>query len=251
MRWNEDEDKVYAAVVVVDNKRVYEVAPIANWNSCDRIEIYAQGDPNGGKDWGAAEADDSKFFNKAQQYAVGPTGGFPPSGHKWVTWGDGSNVQGGEGPDSAFFESALVLDPSLAFLPGTYIYEIGAKMFLWYGGRTAGAEATQVRQLVPGNQVGFDVIVDSRWGNTPHDDPEEFGMLSDNMMTGKYIDAAKFQRWELLNASGQTVEGICGDWGILAADVVVDCEVNLKDFVELSGTWTDCTSPEPPCSYLP
>ena len=169
----------------------------------------------------------------------------------WVTWGDGYSVEGGIGPDSAFFESALVLDPSLAFLPGTYIYEVGAKMFVWYGGRTAGAEGTEVRQLAPSNQVAFDLVANSRWGNAPHDDPEEFGMLSANMMVGKYWDASQIQRWELLDSNGDQVVPPCGAWGLLAADVVVDCEVNLKDFGELSGAWLDCTDPEPPCSYLP
>ena len=117
------------------------------------------------------------------------------------------------------------------------------------------AEAPSVaRELAPGMQVGFDVVVDTRWGPAPHAiDDNEFGMLSANADTQKFIYAEKFQRWELLDYDGTVVPAECGDWGHLLTDVnpIPDCYVDLGDFTQLSIDWMDCSSPDPPCSYLP
>ena len=47
MKWNADTDKVYAAVIVDDQDHVLTILP-EDWDDSDRIEVYAQGDPNGG-----------------------------------------------------------------------------------------------------------------------------------------------------------------------------------------------------------
>ena len=47
VKWNADTDKVYAVVIIDDANHVLADYP-TNWDSCDRIEVYAQGDPNGG-----------------------------------------------------------------------------------------------------------------------------------------------------------------------------------------------------------
>lgn len=51
-------------------------------------------------------------------------------------------------------------------------------------------------------QVGFDVLVDSRWGTPPHDD-DEFGRRSENLMGAKYIYSSRFRRHLLVEDLGE------------------------------------------------
>ena len=133
-------------------------------------------------------------------------------------------------------------------------YEIQAKAWLWYGGRSGSASIP--RRLEPGMQVGFDIIADSRYGSLDSGDPgydADFGMLSANLQTQKYIYAQNFQRWELKNYDGTNVPPECGDWGYLVSDIKrdADCEVTLADFDVMASEYWSCTDPCAPCGYDP
>ena len=244
--WDPCDDKLYAAAVVEDTHHVFETGP-TNWDTSDRIEVYVQADPNGGDQWGASH---STNFDKAQQYAVGYQNILP--GWTWAVFGNGSPIPGGEEPGNAEFQDAARLSGA------TINYEIGAKAYVWYGGRTlpVGSVDNVVRQLEPGIHIGFDVVANSRWGTSdPCDQNYDavYGMLSANLDTLKFVYAENFQRWELLDYDGSIVPPGCGDWGMLSADVnpTPDCYVDMGDFEELSVRWMDCTDPCAPCSYIP
>lgn len=234
-------DKVYAAVVVEDTDHVFDLSP-TNWDTSDRIEIYAQGDPNGGIAYGDSGSEE---FAIAQQYAVGPTG----SGNDaWARYGNGTPIPGIGNLADAGFEYAVNVGTT------TVTYEIGARMFMWYGGNNA--TTIEVRELEAGMQVGFDIVVDTRWGFPPHGgagaEPDgEFGMLSANLDKSKFMDAGQFQRWELLGVGNQIATPGCGAWGYQPMDMNADCVVNLDDYAEMITHMLECTNPDPPCSYEP
>ena len=222
LKWDDGTDKVYAAVVVEDACHVFESSP-TNWDSSDRIEVYAQGDPNGGEDYGAQG---SNKFDIAQQYAVG-FGGLI-QGDSWAVFGDGTYIPEALEPGDAEFEHRTRTSGS------TITYEIGAKMFIFYGGHWLGIDS-EVRQLQAGIDVGFDVIADTRHGTG-------FGMRSENLFTQKYRDAGQFQLYELIEGELPPLTN-CGDWGFLTADMDMNCEVNLGDVLELSKDWLKCNDP--------
>ncbi|MCD4831342.1 MAG: hypothetical protein K8R02_05965 [Anaerohalosphaeraceae bacterium] len=207
LRW--DANSVYAAVMVTDTSHVLE-APLA-WNSSDRIEVYCQGEPNVGHIY-------TPYFDKAQQYMVGTntdsmTGPLGP----WAIFGDGLGIE-----TAAGFEFAVLVDGA------DIIYEIGAKQFVNYADHGPGG--TTVEAVLEGGKViGFDIVASSKtqWG--------AFGMLSENMMTGKSTDARKFQQYTLEYENG------CGRWGHLPADIDEDCDVDLADLSELVLEWLYCT----------
>ena len=106
-------------------------------------------------------------------------------------------------------------------------YEIQAKAWVWYGGNDP-VGPSQARRLEPGMQVGFDILVGSRYGSAPrppdYDPAEElvrpdydkdcndpnwagwcdydadYAMLSANLAAQKFVYAANFQRWEWKNS---------------------------------------------------
>ena len=148
LKWNADTNKVYAAVIINDGNLYLEDFPV-NWDSSDRIEVYAQGDPNGAIAYGAGG---SNYFDKAQQYVIG-AGNTP--GWSWAFLGAGQAIL-----PSAQFEYAA------SFSGSQITYEVGATMFIWYGGRSG--ETTVVRQLEAGMDVGFDVVADTRYDGAPY-----------------------------------------------------------------------------------
>ena len=216
LKWNEDTDRIYAAVVVDDADHIFLNYP-TDWDDSDRIEVYAQGDPNGGIDWGSQ---DSEMFDKAQQYVTGPK---VTAGSAWAYWGGGDAIEVSAG----FQYAADVVGSEI-------IYEIGAKMFVWFDGRGTGVD-TVVAQLEAGSEVGFDIVADTRWAD------DGFGMLSENLMAGKYYDAGQFQLYTLAEAWPDLY---CGDWGYLTADINGDCQVDLSDFADLAGDWFYCNDPQ-------
>ena len=238
--WDPCDDLFYAAVMIDDTQHVFESAPL-NWDSSDRIEVYVQADPNGGDQWGNSTAD--KRYDKAQQYVVGYQGILP--GWTWAVFGGGQYIPEDIEPGDADF----IYEGGTRVSGDTITYEIGAKSWQWYGGRTVPAESVPnvIRPLEPGIQVGFDVVADSRRGPETY----EFGMVSANLDTQKFIYADRFQRWELLDYDGSVVPPECGYWGYLPLDTDTDCVVGLADFAAWSIYWMDCTHPDPPCSYNP
>jgi hypothetical protein len=171
LRWDADANKVYAAVVVQDTDHVFSDERIA-WDASDRIEIYSQGDAEGGRGW-------TGTYDVAQQYIVGPN----TAGGAWATWGGGEPLDVNVG-----LEYAVAVDGD------QIMYEVGVRMFDNYGVFSGGD--TIITDLTAGHTVGFDVVVNTRWG------AEGFGMLCENLMMGKYNDADKFGRYTLIEESG-------------------------------------------------
>jgi len=167
LRWNPDTDKIYVAVVVQDSNHIFTDEYI-KWDAGDRIEIYSQGSAQGGTDW-------LGVYDVAQQYMIGPN----TSGGSWATWAYGEAL----GADVSLEYAVTVNGDQI-------IYETGVLMFDHYGGFSRAD--TIVTGLKPGHVVGFDVLVSSRWGSNG------FGMLSENLMTGKSGNAAQFAKYTLV-----------------------------------------------------
>jgi hypothetical protein len=233
--------RIFAAVRVVDTDQT--IVPLLNhWNDQDHVEVYVQGDPNGGHKWGSS---DSQDFDVAQQFMIGKQTTFGSA--SWHIWGDGTVPIGGGDPASAKFLGGVRKSGS------TLSYEIETKAWQGYGGRS-GQPHTEP-ELNPGDHVGFDIVAVTVYGATPRDpdDDGEYGVLSANLDMLKFKDAAQFQRWELKDYDGTSVPPECGDWGILVADIYLDtdCQVGLPDFGVIANEWMDCTDPCAPCGYDP
>jgi len=189
LRWDPETNKIYAAVVAEDSDHVF-LDEYVKWDASDRLEIYSQGDAEGGSGWPGK-------YNTAQQYYVAPD----TFGGSWATWAWGETV----GEDAGFEYAVSINDNQI-------IYEAGVTAFDNYGGLTG--EDTVVTSLSPGTVVGFDVVVDTRRGE------DGFGMLSENTMTGKYNDADRFARYFLVGRTESDLDGNgvvdFGDLDILA-----------------------------------
>ncbi|MHC4500710.1 MAG: hypothetical protein ACYS21_16555, partial [Planctomycetota bacterium] len=83
-------------------------------------------------------------------------------------------------------EYAVVIDGELI------TYEAAVKQFDNYGGFSG---ETIVTNLTAGHTVGFDVAASTRWGG------DGFGMLAENLMTGKSGSADQFARYVLIDES--------------------------------------------------
>ncbi len=169
LRWDSETDKIYAAVVVHDTAWWFTEVYTA-WDASDRIEVYCQGDAAGGTGWGGGD------YDVAQQYMVGADG----AGGAWAAWGWGEAIG-----EDAGFEYAVSVSGDMI------IYEVGVSAFDHNGGLSGGD--TIVTDLHSGAVVGFDLVVDTRWASAG------FGMLSENLMTGKSIDAGQFARYVLID----------------------------------------------------
>ncbi|UCF17142.1 MAG: hypothetical protein JSW59_06710, partial [Phycisphaerales bacterium] len=84
--WSGGTNKLYAAVMVVDHDHVFTDERIA-WNAGDRIEIYSQGDAEGGTGWNGKQQEG--MYHIAQQYLVAPN----TTGGAWATWGEGQQIE--------------------------------------------------------------------------------------------------------------------------------------------------------------
>jgi len=168
LQWDDVIDKVYAAVVVNDTNHVF-LDEYVYWNASDRIEVYSQGDAEGGTGW-------SGIYDVAQHYYVAPD----TIGGSWTTW-----ALGGTLGEDAGLEYAVGVDGA------EIIYEVGVRMFDNYGNFSGGE--TLLTDLHAGHVVGFDIVVCTRW------DTVNFGMLSENLMTGKFNDAGKFAKYMLVD----------------------------------------------------
>ena len=215
VKWDDAANKVCAAVQVADYDHVFETVP-TNWNTSDRIEVYAQGDANGGVGWGWVK-DGLPNYDKAQQYAVGYHSSIFNT--TWGRFGNGRYLGG------------LPLEYFATVDGDTIIYEVGVPMYIWYGGISDPADPCMTirKDLMIGDIVGFDIVVNSKR-------TDGFGMRSQNDMVGKFNNADQFLHWELVGST-------CGPWGLYAGDVDADCEVGLADFAVMAGQWLYCTEP--------
>jgi hypothetical protein len=214
LRWDANTSKIYAAVIVYDGDHVFS-DEYMSWNASDRIEIYSQGDAEGGTGWVGD-------YDVAQQYMVGPN----TSGGYWGTWAFGEPL-GGEG-----LEYAVVVDGE------RIIYEVGVKQFDNYGGLCCGQ--TIVSDLEVGDVVGLDLIASTR-------SSEGFGMLSENEMTGKSGDANQFAHYMLSDQAGGP------PCFARPSDLDGSCQIDFGDLAVLVYNWLDCyvgpaSTPTPPDS---
>ena len=132
LRWNPDTSRIYVAVIVKDGG-LWPSDEYLKWDASDRIEIYSQGNAQGGTGW-------LRVYDVAQQYMMGPN----TSGGSWATWAYGEALGADVG-----------LEYAVAVNGDQIIYEAGVLMFDHYGGFTGGD--TTVTELAPGRVVGFDV----------------------------------------------------------------------------------------------
>ena len=223
LQWNADSDKVYFAITVEDGNHVLQDDP-NDWDMADCVEVYFQGDPNGNGGWqwawGAMNEHTGVhgMCDKAQHYVVGIK---PDLVDHWAYLG--SPIGGAIHPDLQF-EAAVSVDGD------SLIYECGVKSFVWFGGHSGAA--TEPQELVAGMDQGIDVTIGTRHN-------AGFGMLSENVLTGKWQFASRFASYRLVDAS-------CGQWGFLGADMDRNCRVDLADFGLFAGKWLSCTDPQNP-----
>jgi len=196
LQWDDATNKVYAAVVVNDTSHVF-LDEYVNWDASDRIEIYSQGDAEGGTGW-------YRIYDAAQQYCVAPD----TIGGNWATWALGETL-----------EEDVGLEYAVRIVGNFIIYEVGVRMFDNYGG-FSGTE-TLVTDLHAGHVVGFDILASTRR------DTVNFGMLSENLMTGKYKDAGKFASYILVDET-------------VSADLDGNGAKNYADLGILVESWLDC-----------
>jgi hypothetical protein len=168
LQWDANTNKVYAVVVVNDTNHLF-LDEYVYWDASDRIEVYSQGDAEDGAGW-------NDIYDVAQQYYVAPD----TSDGNWATWAEGETLGGDVGLEYAVDVNGTQI-----------IYEVGVRQFDNYGGFSGGE--TVVTELHAGHVVGFDIVANTRWGI------DEFGMLSENLMMGKYNDAGKFGKYILVD----------------------------------------------------
>jgi hypothetical protein len=199
LQWDGDANKVYAAVIVYDSNHVFSDEYVS-WDASDRLEVYSQGDAAGGTGWYG-------IYDVAQHYFVGPN----TVGGSWGSWPGGA-----EPNEDVELEHAVIVDGE------QIIYEIGVKQFDNYGGFSGGDSI--VTELDVGDVVGFDLVVSTRWSGG-------FGMLSENLMTGKYLDAGQFARYMLVEEAGGPP---CFE---RVGDLDGNCAVNWADLAILVESW--------------
>jgi len=203
LRWNRHAGKIYAAVIVDDNDHVFTDEYIS-WDAGDRIEVYSQGDAEGGTGFWDPEHPN---WDSAQQYMTAPD----TAGGTWATWGNAWPL----GPDVGL-EYAAVVDAN------RIIYEIGVKQFDNYG--TFSGDPTVETDLHFGHTVGFDIVADTRWTGG-------FGMLSENLMMDKFKNGDSFAKYVLTDRYSDSL------YGPLIGDIDRNQVVDISDVYTLAQNW--------------
>jgi hypothetical protein len=200
LQWDPNTKKIYAAVLVYDSEHVF-LDEYVYWDASDRLEVYSQGDAEGGTGWVGT-------YDVAQQYYVAPNS----TDGCWATWAFGEAIGGDAG-----FEYAVTVSGN------EIIYEVGVTQFDNYGGFSGGDII--VTELDVGDVVGFDVVSCTRWS-------EGFGMLSENLMTGKSGNADQFAKYMLVGEHGGPP---C--LKLWASDLDGNCVINWADLAVLAESW--------------
>ncbi|MHC4866558.1 MAG: hypothetical protein ACYTEX_20980, partial [Planctomycetota bacterium] len=104
------------------------------------------------------------------------------AGRAWATWALGDPIDPNVG-----------LEYAVSVVGNQIRYEVGIPQFDHYGGFSG--DPTIPTDLDVGDVVGLDLIASTCWG------AEGFGMLSENLMMAKYLDADKFARYVLIDES--------------------------------------------------
>ncbi len=206
-KWSPDTNLIYLAVKVVDGEHVFSPSHMG-WNQQDEIEVYID----------AGNTDHNlynDYFDYAQEWVVGYNGSGGAWGHL-----DGHD-EGGQPAGSDLPGYAASVDGD------TINYEVAINPYYYYRG-FGGTEMPQILiSLESGITIGLDVLAGSKHSSG-------FGMLCENMMTGKFKDAGQFLDFLLVEEVGGSS---CGDWGYFDADINRDCKVDFRDFCLLSNNW--------------
>jgi len=199
--WSDDSNKVYVAVKINDTSHVFS-DEYGSWNASDRVEIYCQGTGKGGADF-------RYVYDIAQQYYIAPDG----TGGSWATWANGDAV------------TDVALEKAVTIQGNELIYEIAVPAFDSYGSYKG--EETFATDLAQGTKIGFDVTVLTR------SQDGGYGMLAQNLMTGKSNDASAFARYVLAKA----VHPIASMPSM--TDLDRNSRVDFSDLTILGDCWLD------------
>ncbi len=180
LRWSENNNKIYAAVVVTDLDHVFLDTYIA-WNASDRLEVYCQGDASGGSGW-------YNIYDKAQHYYIAPN----TTSSSWARWALGQLINPSVG-----------LEYAVNIIGNEIHYELAVTPFNHYAGLSTGL--TEVTDLDFGKIIRFDLVALSRFSGG-------YGMLSENLNLGKYNNASQFARYVLADELG--CANVLGDFDV-------------------------------------
>lgn len=216
-KWCQLTNKIYVAVKVRDTTHKFTDSYM-EWNARDAIELYFHVKNSGATNY-------LNFQDTAQEYTVGIKNSNPLI--VWTGIGYKKAIS-----SASNFEAA-------GSVSGQWLYyEAGITPFELFGDFLGQTSVPAI--LNGGDVVGLDVVVVGNNGSYT-------GMKSENLGIGKNNDWSTFGIHHLA-----TVVAGCGDsqHPYPTGDFNHDCQVNLKDFAILAGYWTDCTDPNPPCSYM-
>lgn len=221
MRWNEDTDKVYAAIIIPDSYFWFTdgYGEEDDWDGGDRLEIFSQGSGAGGAYYS------TYYDDLCQQYFIGMN--TPETGGTWASWANAAVLYGNPLPQ---FEYGIMT------VGNEIHYEVGVKQYDNYAGRPGASGTTVVSDLTVNKKVRFDIVCDTRWGLGAN----EFGVLAANDMQAKFMDPNAIALYTLVETTP------CGGWGYFASDFDLDCRVDLSDFAQFGQQWLWCNDPKDP-----
>ncbi|MFH1613738.1 MAG: hypothetical protein ABIG61_01460 [Planctomycetota bacterium] len=213
VRWDDVTGKIYAAVIVEDTDHKLGTAEDVGG---DHIEVFSQGDAEGGRSWGVGGTEE---YDVAQHYVV------------WMDQSETVHARWGGGwPETidpcVGFEYAAKIDGDLL------IYEVGVVPFDNYGGISY--EETVITHLDINDVVGFDIQVHSSYGSGA---AGEYCWLLEHPVRYNYRDAWFFGQYVIVEDLS------CGDVGFATGDICQDCDADFKDFAEFGLQWMQCTDP--------
>jgi len=162
-------DMIYVAVRGVDNVHVFNDTNVS-WNAQDSVEIYVDSANKNVSGY-------SSTFSDAQQYVGSPSASQPDE--EWLT------LPLTTGPLDAL--GTGIVPAFEAVVDGQTIrYEIAIRPYSALN--INHPESSTVLTLSPGMTLGLDVVMDTKYG----DQGDDFGMLCENMATGKFGNADLF-----------------------------------------------------------
>jgi hypothetical protein len=194
-RWNAQTNLIYVAVTGVDTQHFLS-SQIVPWNVVDQIEICL----DAGNSNDTAYSYNDGYWKNAQEYCGG-TGGY--AGSEWFA------VAGQ--PAYEAIESGIISAFKAKVSGDVFAYEVAIKPYHEFN--LADPESSTQVVLTPGRVLGLDVLINSK-------STTNFGMYCENMMVGKWQNAAQFRDYTLVIPGDATMDGKVnvGDLAILAAN---------------------------------
>ncbi|MFW6146729.1 MAG: hypothetical protein ACOC7R_05285 [Planctomycetota bacterium] len=190
LRWSDADNLLYVAVEVTDTEQNLEPA-YTTWNGQDDIEVSV----DAGNNTAYFEGD----MTKGQQIMFGAA----PGGTDWVIASWGNPVGTDLVPAYAVVVDGDVIRYEAAIVPYSH-----------YSG-WSGDDQQAVVDLAADVELGFDVVAVTKL------DDGTYGMLTNNLVGGKFQQGSALQKWVL------------GTAGCNPGDADADGDVDLDDFVIL------------------